>query len=184
MEAEGREAARVRAKEKEKARKGRAKARKADAALEALEAALADTGASAGRLEHAAAEVERTRRVGGEQAPEAVAAARRRAAEAHAHAKEASLDRLEEEMAEMAAGTSAAAAEEEAIGGGADALPVLVDGSVACCVCLTAAQTHAFMPCGHRCVCATCAELVMDTESAACVLCRQAARECVQIFIA
>ena len=150
----------------------------------ALDAALADTGASAEALEQAAAEAERTRRGGGEPAPEAVAEARRRASGARAHAKEVSLERFEQEMAEHAASTSAAAEEEVAVAGGADAMPVLDDGSVACCVCLTAAQTHAFMPCGHRCVCATCAELVMDTESPACVLCRQAARECVQIFIA
>ena len=53
-EAEGREAARLRAKEKEKARKGRAKARKAEEALKALEALLSDTDASAEALEAAA----------------------------------------------------------------------------------------------------------------------------------
>ena len=111
----------------------------------------------------------------------AVAEARRRAVEARAHAKETSLERLEEEMAEHAASSSAAAAE-EAVGGGADGLPVLDGGSVACCVCLSAAVTHMFYPCGHRCVCAAGGELVMDAASPACVLCRQTARECMQVY--
>ena len=29
-----------------------------------------------------------------------------------------------------------------------------------CCVCLEAKSTHAFVPCGHQCVCATCGETI------------------------
>ena len=49
---------------------------------------------------------------------------------------------------------------------------------------MMSAQTHMFYPCGHLCVCAECGELVMDAPSPACVLCRQTARECMQVYIA
>ena len=41
-----------------------------------------------------------------------------------------------------------------AVGGGCTAEAQSDD---CCCVCLDAKKTHAFQPCGHKCVCATCA---------------------------
>ena len=104
---------------------------------------------------------------------------------ARAHAKEAALEQVEEQMvAELAASTSAAAAAEEddasssSADGGAEsaagAAGILDDEGITeatCCVCQDAAPTHHFAPCGHQCVCAPCGELVM-TENKQCPLCR------------
>ena len=40
-----------------------------------------------------------------------------------------------------------------------------------CCVCMEAAKSHSFIPCGHRCVCETCADNIMTTTKE-CPVCR------------
>mmetsp|Transcript_18388 Transcript_18388/g.36050 ORF Transcript_18388/g.36050 Transcript_18388/m.36050 type:complete len:372 (-) Transcript_18388:176-1291(-) len=52
----------------------------------------------------------------------------------------------------------------------------------ACVVCLTEPRSHAFIPCGHRCVCADCGSTVMDQASATCPLCRGTVADMLQIF--
>ena len=189
-EAEGREAARVRAKEKEKARKGRAKERKAKEALQALQALLSDTDASAEALEAAAADVERTRRGGGE-APEAVAEALRLAAQL----KATSLEQLEEELAEPEASSEEEEEEpaeeeeqreeEEADAhGGEEAGAAGESLAATCCVCWEQAATHLFAPCGHQCVCVRCGEHVMgERGSRCCVVCRASVSMLIQVFV-
>ena len=54
----------------------------------------------------------------------------------------------------------------------------LPDGE--CCVCLDKQTTHAFVPCGHLCVCSSCAELLMRVD-ARCPYCRARAQETCQI---
>lgn len=54
----------------------------------------------------------------------------------------------------------------------------LPDGE--CCVCLDKQSTHAFVPCGHLCVCGSCAELLMRVD-AKCPYCRARAQETCQI---
>ncbi|KAE8305699.1 Zinc finger, C3HC4 type (RING finger) domain-containing protein [Giardia duodenalis] len=54
----------------------------------------------------------------------------------------------------------------------------LPDGE--CCVCLDKQSTHAFVPCGHLCVCSSCAELLMRVD-AKCPYCRARAMETCQI---
>lgn len=54
----------------------------------------------------------------------------------------------------------------------------LPDGE--CCVCLDKQSTHAFVPCGHLCVCSSCAELLMCAD-AKCPYCRARAKEICQI---
>lgn len=56
-----------------------------------------------------------------------------------------------------------------------------------CCVCLddvAMAQLHALFPCGHRCLCGTCAATLMATDPAArcCPKCRAAVMGSAQIF--
>ena len=41
-----------------------------------------------------------------------------------------------------------------------------------CTVCMDQANTHVLVPCGHKCVCAGCAELVR--VQGACPICRTA----------
>lgn len=50
-----------------------------------------------------------------------------------------------------------------------------------CVVCMNAAKTHAFIPCGHACACARCSKLVMDTTSA-CPYCRATAMMATRIY--
>ena len=42
-----------------------------------------------------------------------------------------------------------------------------------CVVCLEEAKTHACIPCGHQCVCGTCAAMIVpNTPTGLCPLCR------------
>eukprot|EP00419_Tripos_fusus_P037832 CAMPEP_0172786758 /NCGR_PEP_ID=MMETSP1074-20121228/206107_1 /TAXON_ID=2916 /ORGANISM="Ceratium fusus, Strain PA161109" /LENGTH=367 /DNA_ID=CAMNT_0013623773 /DNA_START=162 /DNA_END=1266 /DNA_ORIENTATION=- len=51
-----------------------------------------------------------------------------------------------------------------------------------CVVCLTAEKTHAFVPCGHRCVCGSCGiELLKGARP--CPICRAQAQSILQIFV-
>ena len=43
-----------------------------------------------------------------------------------------------------------------------------------CVVCDDAARTHAFVDCGHRCVCKDCAADIARREDAECPMCRKA----------
>jgi hypothetical protein len=47
----------------------------------------------------------------------------------------------------------------------------------ACVVCMDAGPTHALVPCGHQCVCATCSAALR-----ACPLCRGAVASAVRVF--
>jgi hypothetical protein len=51
-----------------------------------------------------------------------------------------------------------------------------------CCVCLDEAKSHAFVPCGHLCVCAECAESIMSSLKKECPSCRGPAAHVVKIF--
>ena len=56
------------------------------------------------------------------------------------------------------------------------------DSDPLCCVvCLDEIPTHAFVPCGHRCVCSADAERVM-AESKLCPVCRAPAHQAIRIF--
>jgi len=61
-----------------------------------------------------------------------------------------------------------------AVGGGCAAEAQSDD---CCCVCMDAKKTHAFQPCGHKCVCATCAAQLQS-----CPICRKLATGSFQIF--
>ena len=50
-----------------------------------------------------------------------------------------------------------------------------------CVVCMDGENTHLFFPCGHMCVCKTCAALIMRTTRE-CPTCRGEAREVVRVF--
>lgn len=41
-----------------------------------------------------------------------------------------------------------------------------------CVVCLDSRCTHVFVPCGHLCVCSTCADMVIQTDLQECPMCR------------
>ena len=55
------------------------------------------------------------------------------------------------------------------------------DGGL-CCVCMDAAQSHAFVPCGHLCACAGCAGEIMEGEKSECPLCRTPSVLATQIY--
>jgi hypothetical protein len=42
-----------------------------------------------------------------------------------------------------------------------------------CVVCMDKKKTDMFLPCGHRCVCAACAQTVSGGAAAACPICRK-----------
>ena len=51
-----------------------------------------------------------------------------------------------------------------------------------CCVCLRARRDHAFLPCGHRCVCGPCGRMVSRREGPRCPMCRARIQSVQQIF--
>ena len=52
-----------------------------------------------------------------------------------------------------------------------------------CVVCMDKTRTHSFVPCGHRCVCAECAALVMRAAQPLCPNCRTPASSSLQMFL-
>jgi len=57
------------------------------------------------------------------------------------------------------------------------------DNDATCVICLTAAPTHAFLPCGHRCTCGPCGSRIMTHRAKVCPVCRAEAIQIVRIFI-
>lgn len=51
-----------------------------------------------------------------------------------------------------------------------------------CVVCLSAEKTHAFVPCGHRCVCFCCGSSVLKGDSPTCPICRAQVGQMIKIF--
>lgn len=51
-----------------------------------------------------------------------------------------------------------------------------------CSICAEGTKSHAFMPCGHRCVCEACARLGPTTWSK-CPICQQTVDGCVRIYL-
>ena len=51
-----------------------------------------------------------------------------------------------------------------------------------CCVCLRARRDHAFLPCGHRCVCGPCGRMVSRREGPRCPMCRARIQSVQQIY--
>lgn len=60
--------------------------------------------------------------------------------------------------------------------------PAGIDGDGLCVVCLSSERSHAFVPCGHRCVCKECSLSVMKKSSPTCPLCRSDAVSTLHIF--
>lgn len=58
------------------------------------------------------------------------------------------------------------------------------DDENCCVVCMTSERSHAFVPCGHRCVCAACSAEILRVGKAVaeCPVCRTPATGALQIF--
>ena len=51
-----------------------------------------------------------------------------------------------------------------------------------CVVCMDMPRSHLFVPCGHRCVCAACAQVVLEGVGE-CPMCRTQATQAVKVFM-
>jgi len=51
-----------------------------------------------------------------------------------------------------------------------------------CVICISKAKTHAFVPCGHQCVCKQCGTTLLQRYGAACPVCRCKVHMIMQIF--
>ncbi|CAE8618720.1 unnamed protein product [Polarella glacialis] len=57
------------------------------------------------------------------------------------------------------------------------------DEELLCVICMALPKTHAFIPCGHRCVCGGCASAIVGVRSgAACPVCRVDTQHVIKIF--
>jgi hypothetical protein len=63
-----------------------------------------------------------------------------------------------------------------------DAAAAVEEDDLSCRVCMDGEGSHAFVPCGHRCVCAGCSFLVMRAAQPLCPYCRAPASSSVQTF--
>ena len=70
-----------------------------------------------------------------------------------------------------------AATQEEATGSAEQA----EQEDAVCVVCMDMPNTHAFVPCGHRCVCAECSEPILHS-TAKCPVCRADVTQAIKIF--
>jgi len=53
-----------------------------------------------------------------------------------------------------------------------------------CVVCIDAVASHAFLPCGHRCICGDCSQAIgRNWRSGKCPLCKRSAQRVRQIFV-
>jgi len=52
-----------------------------------------------------------------------------------------------------------------------------------CVICLSVPKTHAFVPCGHRCICQRCGDDVLKEATSSCPICRAEAKHVLQIFV-
>ena len=93
--------------------------------------------------------------------------------------------------AEMQAATSAAAANalrmqqvqaQLGVPPAASTLQAAADEENMCVVCFDAPKDHAIVPCGHQCVCASCAEQLTKTRTPTCPVCRGPIRETMKVF--
>ena len=50
-----------------------------------------------------------------------------------------------------------------------------------CIVCMAAPQSHAFVPCGHNCVCGDCSDAIM-ARTGECPYCRKTAIMAMRIY--
>ena len=55
------------------------------------------------------------------------------------------------------------------------------DDEEVCVVCLDNKKTHAFNPCGHMCVCKTCADIIIQSDSN-CPMCRISVTNSLKIY--
>mmetsp|Transcript_35631 Transcript_35631/g.80456 ORF Transcript_35631/g.80456 Transcript_35631/m.80456 type:complete len:409 (+) Transcript_35631:155-1381(+) len=64
------------------------------------------------------------------------------------------------------------------------ALPSTDEDILNCVICLATPKTHAFVPCGHRCVCEKCSQAILSAggQEALCPLCRAAVQDAMHIF--
>ena len=51
-----------------------------------------------------------------------------------------------------------------------------------CAICLERPLTHAFVPCGHRCVCTECGDSWFHMHSRSCPVCRAPSTGCMRVF--
>ena len=55
--------------------------------------------------------------------------------------------------------------------------------SEACVICLDSPSSHAFVPCGHLCVCLSCAAMVMRSDSRECPMCRTTPQSAMRVYV-
>ena len=64
----------------------------------------------------------------------------------------------------------------------APTLQAAADEENMCVVCFDAPKDHIIVPCGHQCVCASCAEQLTNTRTPTCPVCRGPIRETMKVF--
>ena len=88
---------------------------------------------------------------------------------------------ISSELRSTPAATSAATASPPPVTPPAEESAHADDADDGCIVCMDAPKTHAFVPCGHVCACATCSEMVMASSST-CPYCRGPAQMAMRVY--
>jgi hypothetical protein len=101
---------------------------------------------------------------------------------------------MEEETLRLQAATSAAAANAlrmqqmqaqlgcSVVPPAEPALQAAADEENMCVVCMDAPKDYLIVPCGHQCVCASCAEQLTKTRTPTCPVCREPIQQTVKVF--
>jgi hypothetical protein len=140
-----------------------------------------------GMIDQAKAEQAERARAAAEEAEAAAAVKAVAAAAAEAEAAAERL-RLEEEVAVIALrmqGDALRMQQAQAQLGVPPASPVPNPGAeeTMCVVCFDAPKDHIIIPCGHQCVCGTCAEALKREAHPACPLCREPISVTAKVFL-
>merc|ERR1712130_217175 len=56
----------------------------------------------------------------------------------------------------------------------------LSDNNRICIICCQFERTHAFVPCGHLCVCENCVQVTLETKM--CPICRQSSTQAIKVY--
>ena len=161
-----------------------------ESGLGAVEAAMVEAEKHGDRSELLAALVAEAREMIEQAKTKQAERARAAAEEAVAAATVEAAERLQDEE-EMAALTlrmqsDALRLQEMRARVGSSVVPPSVphpdDEETQCVVCFDAPKDHAIVPCGHQCVCAGCAELLTNTRTPTCPVCRDPIQQTVKVF--
>ena len=96
--------------------------------------------------------------------------------------RETEIQKKDEEVGQLKVQLATALADAEASSREASKRAREQGQSKECVICMHESRSHILIPCGHMCVCSSCAEGLKKARSRDCPICRKKIRQIVQVF--